>query len=487
MSITLLVLALLAPLLAGASLLAACGTGEGTDRGPGMLPWTLGAGFVAGVLVLTSIMRIDAWIGVPFGIASIGGPVLALTAIFAWMAKRRGVAPARAWAASLRTLAGQDLAKPARLAWLALVAWIAVRLALLLAEVALRPLYAWDAWSVWATKAKVFYAMRTVVPFADLAGWTSATTPVWFDAAPLQSRMLPLLQAWIATAIGAWDDASVALPWWLFLVALILVVYGEIRRRGAPPLHALVAAWLAGSLPLLGMQVALAGYADLPLAAAFTLGALAGVRAVRTRVPADIVAAGAALASLALMKSSGWAWIVVALPGLVAVALPRRWHRRIGVLLVVAAIAVVGIAARFPNLAFGPVSFDYAPVWETLASDGVLLANWHLLAFGIIGTILLRRRRLVDAEMAPLTLILAAGSIWIAALAAFPALRLWGADFLGLNRAILVLAPFAIAWMAVAILDAPAEAVESVEAPADAAPAQGATIAPSPEPTPESA
>jgi hypothetical protein len=68
--------------------------------------------------------------------------------------------------------------------------------------------------------------------------------------------------------------------------------------------------------------------------------------------------------------------------------------------------------------------------------------------------------------MAPLTLILAAGALWIAMLAAFPAFRAWGADHLGLNRAVLVLAPFAIAWMAIAMLRAaPAEVPASTADP----------------------
>jgi hypothetical protein len=135
------------------------------------------------------------------------------------------------------------------------------------------------------------------------------------------------------------------------------------------------------------------------------------------------------------------------------------------VIVLVAAIAIAGIAARFPKLAIGPVSFVYAPVWDSFVTDSVLLANWHLVALGVAGTLALRFRRIVDADMAPLSLILAAGALWIATLVAFPSLRLWGADFLGLNRATLVWVPFAIAWMAIAMLDAPAEATQAEPAP----------------------
>jgi len=468
MTLALAAVALSVPLVLGIALLAACRARSGAGDDAGLVPWTIGAGFVVGVLVLTAIMRIDALAGLPFGWLSIGVPAVALAFAFAWAARRAPLAAIACGA--VRTLGAQGLAGRARYAWFVLIAWIGVRAAMLLVEVASRPLYAWDAWSAWATKAKAYFAMRTIVPFVDLAAWSAAATPSWYDAQPMQPATLPLLQAWIATAAGAWDDASVALPWWLFFVALVLIVYGEVRRRGAPPLHALVAAWLVATLPLAGMQAALAGYADLPLAVAFALGALAGVRAMRTRAPIDVVAAVAALASLALYKFSGFAWLVVALPGLAAAALGRAWHKRLAVVVLVAAIAIAGIAARFPQLSIGLVSFAYLPAWDNYVMESVLLANWHLVALGLAGTLALRYKRVIDADMAPLTLILAAAAVWIAMLVAFPSLRLFGADFLGLNRATLVVVPYAIAWMAVAMLDAPVAEILPEPMPAPATP-----------------
>jgi len=45
------------------------------------------------------------------------------------------------------------IARTARLAWLGLLAWLAVRFAMLLAEVLWQPLYPWDAWIQWADEA----------------------------------------------------------------------------------------------------------------------------------------------------------------------------------------------------------------------------------------------------------------------------------------------------------------------------------------------
>ncbi len=465
-----LVIALALPALLGAALLAACIRDAQAARAPGLSPWILGAGIVAGAFALTLVMRGVALAGVGFGLASIGAPALAAALAAAALAWRRGAGGWRGAAGDARdTLLAADLARHARIAWFALLAWIALRAALLFVEAAMRPVYPWNAWSAWATKAKTFFAMGTIVPFVDAAGWSAATAPVWFDAAPGQPITLPLLQTWVATAIGAWDDARVGLPWWLFYVSILCFTYGELRRRAFAPLPSLAGTWLAGSLPLLGTQVALAGYPDLPIAAAFTIGALAGIRAIETRAPVDTVAAIVALAAVTLAKSSAWVWIAIALPGFAAAALGPAASRRIAIGLAVAAVAVIGVAARFPKATLGPIALAYDPVWETLGVDSVLLANWHLLVAGVVVTIAFAWRRLLSPGIAPLTLTLAAGAIWIAMLAALPGLRFWGADGLGLNRVVLPLAPLAIVWMAVAMRGAPAPAVEPVAA--DEAPA----------------
>ena len=201
----------------------------------------------------------------------------------------------------------------------------------------------------------------------------------------------------------------------------------------------------------MGAQVALAGYADLPTAAAFTLGALAGARAARTRAPVDALAATLALAAAASMKTSGWVWVVIALPGLAAAALGPAWTRRIAIAIPALAVGVVAVGARFTDLSIGPVSLAFDPVFAALGTDGVLLANWHLLALGAVGTIVFARRRLLDPAVAPLTLVVAAGAAWIGLLGAFPWLRNWGADSLGLNRVVLALAPVVSIWMVVAL------------------------------------
>ena len=447
-----LLFALLLPYAIGDALLAACVRDGRAWREPGIFPWLAGAAWIVGAFLLTLVMRGVAMAGLPFSVASIGVPGLAIVTAAGLLAWRRNGEGWRDTIGIVRDgVAARDLAGAARAAWFVLLAWLALRAAMLLVEVVERPIYPWDAWSAWATKAKVYFAERTIVTFGDAAQWMAAAPGTWYDAAPGQPATLPLVQAWIATAMGRFDDARVTLPWWLWFVALLLVTYGEARRRGVGRLPSLAAAWFAGSLPLMGAQVALAGYADLPTAAAFTLGALAGARAARTRAPVDAFAATLALAAAASMKTSGWVWVVIALPGLAAAALGPAWTRRIAIAIPALAAAVVAVGARFTDLSIGPVSLAFDPVFAALGTDGVLLANWHLLALGAVGTIVFARRRLLDPAVAPLTLVVAAGAAWIGLLGAFPWLRNWGADSLGLNRVVLALAPVVSIWMVVAL------------------------------------
>ena len=185
--------------------------------------------------------------------------------------------------AAIELFAAPGLAPTARWAWRLLLAWLAVRFILLGIEVVSRPLYPWDAWTQWATKARVWYELGYLAPFARVSGWLAANGAAYFDAAPEYPPTMPLLQVWSCLALGRWDDVLMNWPWWQIGVALTLAVYGGLRSLGVAALAALVGAFLVASLPLANAHVALAGYADLPLAAWYTAAALAFLRWNRSR------------------------------------------------------------------------------------------------------------------------------------------------------------------------------------------------------------
>src|SRR5205807_1717684 len=140
-------------------------------------------------------------------------------------------------------------------------------------EVIWRPVFPWDAWTQWATKARVWYEMARQVPFADIATWFDGKT--YTDAAPRYPANLPLLQVWACITLGQWDDTVMNLPSIFLALGLAIGFYGQMRYAERGALLSIAAAYGVISLPIVDTHVALAGYADFPLAVYFGLAAIA--------------------------------------------------------------------------------------------------------------------------------------------------------------------------------------------------------------------
>ena len=205
----------LLPWALGAGLVAALPHKAGDGSNEGELAWTLGSGWFVGALLLTFWMRALSAAGIEFGTLAIGAPLAVTAALLLGIAWRRRRGPsAITLHRALRGLAGGELAGWRRSAWLAMLAWLALRFALLLGEVVWRPLYPWDAWTQWATKARVWYEFRSMVPFVPAAEWMQANGAAYYDAAPHYPGTVPLWQVWSSLLLGRWDDALMNLPWW---------------------------------------------------------------------------------------------------------------------------------------------------------------------------------------------------------------------------------------------------------------------------------
>ena len=153
-----IVAAVALPWLAGALLVSAMLARSGErDR------WiAIGYGHFAGILVLMALLRGFDLAGLGLSFAPIAAVLALIAAAGAWMAWRRrpppaadAHAPTGASGTALRVLAVVALAL------------VAIRIGALAIEVVLRPLLPWDAWSQWATKAKVWSALR------ELAAWVT--------------------------------------------------------------------------------------------------------------------------------------------------------------------------------------------------------------------------------------------------------------------------------------------------------------------------
>jgi tetratricopeptide (TPR) repeat protein len=441
-----LLVAIALPWIFGVALIAALHGRERFDA-PGSIAWTCGAGWFAGALVVTLWLRALSLLHVKFALLPaalpIAGATLALAAI-AWRRHRgAGLAAARG---ALGTLFAVDRAGWRRAAWLGLLLWIALHLVLLLLEVWWRPMFPWDAWTQWATKARVWFAQGSLVPFVDSAAWLAAGG-AYTDSAPGLPATVPLLQVWTATLLGRWDDSLVNLPWWICGVALAFATYGFLAGRRLPALVALIGTWLIVSLPILDVHIALAGYADIWLGAYLALAVQAFLRALDKRDPSDVALAALFLAAVPLIKPAGMIWVAVLVPGFLAAAFPA-WGRRIGVACLVAAAAAVMIGTRTGLLTAGGVYGDgFEPRVRWIAEAWYVFGNWNLLWVGAIAAALLGRRHLLSARLAPLTLIVAGGLAFLLFAYLFPGMWLMQADQTSINRSTLHIAPLVAIWI----------------------------------------
>lgn len=433
----------------GAAVLAAVHGRSRSIGDPGDTAFIVGCGWFVGEFLLTLCMRLVAAAGIPFGVVVIAAPLAVIGAFAAWIASRRyKKAVSIAIPSAYRALSAKDLSKPQRLLWFAILGWLALRFGLLLTEVLRRPLYPWDAWTQWATKARVWYELKTIVPFGPAAAWMNAPTgSVYYDAAPHYPATVPLTQVWSATLLGRWDDALINLPWWLTAVAFGFAIYGFLRQYRFGQSAALLGTWLVLSLPILDTHVALAGYADLAMSTYFTLAALAALRFVRTRDAADLVLAVFLVSACVIIKNPGKIWVAMLVPGMAAALLPRHGLRFAAACFGAAAIGALVLTRSGMTILGYHLQLDFDMPWRGLTEAYFDFANWHLLFYGMLAVALLGWRQLLSRELAPLTIIVAAGLAFLMFGFAFTNARLWVEDQSTVNRATLHLAPLIVVWM----------------------------------------
>ena len=225
----------------------------------------VGCGCLLGLLLLPQIMRLLSGLGLGLHFATTAAVVgvLALIPVFAcrWRSKAHTMET---------TVTSPRLSRAEALLCAALLALIGLRLGGLAMEIIWRPLYSWDATMHWATKAKVWVEYGDIVTFVSQGQWLElGGEGVYTDRHFNYPVTIPLLQAWMNLATGQWNESLMNLPWLLCLAALGLAFYGQLRLSGVSTTTATVCTYFLLSLPLLNSHVALAGYADLFLGAAY--------------------------------------------------------------------------------------------------------------------------------------------------------------------------------------------------------------------------
>jgi len=437
------------PWALGAALMVALRLLSRSAQTTDQVAWTIGCGWFVGAFALTLWMRVLSLFGIPFSLSSIGIPLgfVTIALIVFVMRREPGARWREAVRGGLRELGGGELTGWRRAVWLVICLWLALRSLLLLLDVATMPLYPWDAWIQWATKARVWFELGRIVPFERSEGWFNAAGGAWFDAAPNYPATVPLWQVWTDVVLGRWDDSLMNVPWWLLAIAFIFAIYAVLRRAGYDPLGALVGTWLVSSLPLANVHVALAGYADLPMAAYYALAALAVWQWTEERTIANGVLACVLAIACLTVKTPGIVWTMTLVPAVVLTVFPRRGGQILTLTLAIALVALLALA-RIDAVVLGyRLHLDFAPPWFGMLESLFLLGNWHLLWYAAVAMAVVGWREIVGPKIAPLSVMIAAGLLFLFVVFAFTNARVWVTDQTTVNRATLHLAPLLSIWV----------------------------------------
>lgn len=439
----------IAPLLLGSGVVAAL---TGRPRAPADFAITLGYGFVAGTMLCALAM-------VPLGgievgrIVPITAPVLiALGAAAWWWALRRPLPP-------LLVAPRDDPMHP--LLWI-LVALLVVHAALMSDELLLRPMYPWDAWAAWLLKPKAWMQGGHLDRFVSPGEWLADPSGALRTAATWNyPEALGRIALWFASAWGEWNAGIVGLPWLALWIALLAGVYGQLRALGLRTGRAVVAIYALGSLPLINVHVALAGYADLWIATLLGFACLAWMRGLEGAGRGHFALAAVLAMMLPLVKLEGRIWVVIfaasmlyarMAPGLRRTALALAPAIGIGVVaayllrwpLIAPALDRIGLTADTEAL------LDHAPTVVGAVAEGLFAQyNWHLFGFAVALALVVRRSSLRRSpSLRVLGVFVLLGSAFLLALFMLTPAGKWAESYTAVNRLGLQIVPAMLAFAA---------------------------------------
>ncbi len=425
------------------------------------LNWSfvIGYGGIVGALLATILMRVASLLGVAWNFWLLCALMLGLAILLHLISQnnRRGtvVSITEESSATLVTTPPE-----AWLKWLfyGLLALLVLRFLNLSVEVLQRPLYPWDAWTQWATKAKVFFEYKGLVSFATLDSYLLAdAAAVYTDAAPTYPPTVAILQAFSALSIGRFDDALVNVPWLSCWVFLCCAFYGQARNWGLSATAAILATYALGSLPFINTHVALAGYAELHMATVFGLGAIAFFSWAKggannsskgnNHNKRQLLLAIFLLLACLEIKRPGVFWLLSILPGVLV-----WWRPRLG-LAVLATSAIVLVVAAFvfaksgATIAGFRIGQDLTDVSLPIIQNTFLMGNWNLLFFLGLAIMIVAWRSLLQGVFAVLTAVVFAGCTFLCIVFYFR-ISAYVSDFTTINRAVVHLVPVLVFYFA---------------------------------------
>jgi hypothetical protein len=282
-----------------------------------------------------------------------------------------------------------------------MLALMAIHFIFMTVEVFTQPLYPWDAWLVWAYRAKAWFLAGGMVDFVSSAEWlvTTSADTYSIDAwrYPLFASVMPY---WAALSLGHWSETLINLPVLFAGLAIGLALYGQLREYGLNVTISIIACYMLYSIPIFGTHIALAGYADIWMSGFVGLGLISvmtgAIKHAETGKLSFPVILGYLMIGFGiLVKNEGLVWFLAALLMLVVATCKPR----IQILTVVITVALVsiGFALGFTHIDipligtlgfvngefiipfFGGFVLESHSVWRAYWENFFTMGNWNLL------------------------------------------------------------------------------------------------------------
>lgn len=228
-----------------------------------------GYGYLAGLFITTVVIRLWDLAGISLNFWGLATTILglAVSGLIAIQLKTPNVVIAqrshtlKQWQIAVITV---------------LLVLIAYRYITIAQEIALRPLFPWDAWMYWTPKAIIWYSNNEITPIVDIATWFRQKDAAFQTLSRIyHPPTVSLIQLWVMLGARTSDHTLIYLPWLLVILSLGLAVYGHLRLSGSSILKATLACYVLLNIPFINVHTALAGYADIWLATAFGLATFA--------------------------------------------------------------------------------------------------------------------------------------------------------------------------------------------------------------------
>lgn len=382
---------------------------------PGSRALVIGYGLIAGLIIVPLFMRLADFAGASLGFSISATGATAMSIAFLVLGRRRSSVYTH-----IARPPDADIAhnwNPWTIAIAVLLTvLVAHRILLLAGEIIWTPLYPWDATMHWATKSRVWFEHLELRPFIENTDWLSSrSADAYTDHHPGYPITIPLLQVYVTSALGHWNESLMNLPWLFCYLGLGVAFYAQARGTGASVLLATIFTYFLLSMPLLNTHVALAGYADLFLGSCYCLALMALHRWSQDRQRSQAALTLLFVLACLLVKNEGFFWALTLLPGVIAILLPgKRAPMTFLAILLAACLALV----LFPrDVAVAGHSLEQLRIfYREDALEGVLASlfvfdNWHLFGYLLLGlvsvSLVVNRKVFTDCKAITISLLAA--------------------------------------------------------------------------------